>query len=110
MLALRYNFQKLEREAPSTNRMCSKFKEANDFLKWQESDVHEMARTLMEKQEFKNHEFEKMSNKTPALPSLRTAQAGKSETRQNEKRYYKIQKRFYLSVDKCGDQSLIWIL
>ena len=49
MLALRYNFQKHEHEAPSTNRMCSKFKEANDFLKWQESDVREMARTFMEK-------------------------------------------------------------
>ena len=47
MLALRYNFQKCEHEAPSTNRMCSKFKEANDFLKWQESDVREMARTFM---------------------------------------------------------------
>ena len=52
MLALRYIFQNFEREAPSTNRMCSKFREANDFpsgkkvtfMKWQESDVHEMAR------------------------------------------------------------------
>ena len=35
-----------------------------------------------------------MSNKTNALSSLRTAQAGKSETRQNEKTYYKIQKGF----------------
>ena len=47
MLALRYGFQKLEREAPSTNQMCSKFKEANDFLEWQKSDVREMARTFM---------------------------------------------------------------
>ena len=60
MLALRYGFQKLEHEAPSTNRMCSKFNEANDFLKWQESDVHEMARTFMEKNEnSKNHELKK---------------------------------------------------
>ena len=49
MLALRYNFQKHEHEAPSTNQMCSKVKEANDFLKWQESNVREMARTFMEK-------------------------------------------------------------
>ena len=39
-----------------------------------------------------------MSNKTNALSSLRTAQAGKSETRQNEKTYYKIQK--VLSVSR----------
>ena len=73
------------------------------FSKWQESDVREMARTFMKKQEsdvikkshwgmFKIHE--KVSGKTTALSSLRTAQAGKSETRQNEKRYYKIQKGF----------------
>ena len=51
-----------------------------------------------------------MSNKTNALSSLRIAQAGKSETRQNEKTYYKIQKGFILSVDKYDDQSLMWIL
>ena len=38
MLAFKIRFQNFEREAPSTNRMCSKFKETNDFLKWQESD------------------------------------------------------------------------
>ena len=53
MLAFKIRFQKLEREAPSTNRMCSKFKEANDFpsgkkVKWQESDVHEMANDIHE--------------------------------------------------------------
>ena len=85
MLALRHNFQKHEHEAPSTNQMCSKFKEANDFPKWQESGGNENS---------KNHELEKESNKTTAPSSLRTAQAGKSETRQNEKRYYKIQKGF----------------
>ena len=75
--------------------MCSKFNEANDFLKWQESDVHEMARTFMEKKwELKKSWIENVSSKTTALSSLRTAQAGKSETRQNEKRYYKIQKGF----------------
>ena len=47
MLAFKIRFQNSEHEAPSTNRMCSKFKEANDFLKWQESDVREMARTFM---------------------------------------------------------------
>ena len=51
MLALRYGFKNFEHEAPSTNQMCSKFKEANDFLKWQESDIHEMAKTSMEKNE-----------------------------------------------------------
>ena len=60
MLALRYGFQNFEREAPSTNRMCSKLNEANDFPKWQESDVREMARTFMEKKEnSKNHELKK---------------------------------------------------
>ena len=52
MLAFKIQFQNSEHEAPSTNRMCSKFREANDFpsgkkvtfMKWQESDVHEMAR------------------------------------------------------------------
>ena len=50
MLALRYGFQKLKHEAPSTNRMCSKFKEANDVHEMANdihevaSDVHEMAR------------------------------------------------------------------
>ena len=52
MLALRYGFQKLEREAPSTNRMCSKFKEANDFLKWQES-------SWRKNENSKNHELKK---------------------------------------------------
>ena len=56
-VSFKIRFQKLEREAPSTNRMCSKFKEANDFLKWQESDVREMARTFMKKQSSKNHEL-----------------------------------------------------
>ena len=90
--------------------MCSKFKEANDFLKWQESDVREMARTFMEKNEnSKNHEFEKVSNKTTAVSSLRTAQSGKSETRQNKKGTIN-PKRFYLSVDKYSYQSSMWIL
>ena len=48
-VSFKIQLSKREHEAPSTNRMCSKFKEANDFLKWQESDVREMARTFMEK-------------------------------------------------------------
>ena len=59
-VSFKIRFQKLEREAPSTNRLCSKVNEANDFLKWQESDVHEMARTFVEKNEnSKNHELKK---------------------------------------------------
>ena len=52
MLAFKIRFQNSEHEAPSTNRMCSKFKEADGFprngrkvtfMKWQmtKSDVHE---------------------------------------------------------------------
>ena len=74
--------------------MCSKFKEANDFPKWQESGGNE---------NLKNHEFEKENNKTTALSSLRTAQSGKSETRQNEKRYYKSKK--VLSVSRQIQRS-----
>ena len=93
--------------------MCSKFKEANDFPKWQERDIHEFGKevTFMKWQESDVHEMARkwpikeslyerkkwiwlVSNKTNALSSLRTAQAGKSETRQNEKTYYKIQKGF----------------
>ena len=51
-----------------------------------------------------------MSNKTTALSSLRTAQAGKSETRQNGRKVLQNPKRFYLSVDKYNDQNLMWIL
>ena len=65
--------------------MCSKFKGS----KW----LSQVARKFMEKNESsKIHAG--MSGKTTALSSLRTAQAGKSETRQNEKTYYKIQKGF----------------
>ena len=91
------------------------------FSKWQESDVRENGKNIREKQESdvrkshidecpKNSWIWQVSNKTTALSSLRTAQADRSETRQNEKRYYKIQKGFYLSVDKYSDQSLMWIL
>ena len=110
MLALRYGFKNFEHEAPSTNRMCSKFKEANDFpsgkkvkmtrkwrsWNWQESDVHEIGKKVTYQRitlwtSKMNLTSEQWDN---ALSSLRTAQAGKSETRRNEKRYYKIQKGF----------------
>ena len=52
-------FKNFEHEAPSTNRMCSKFKEANDFLKWQESDSHENGKkvTFMKWQSSDVHEM-----------------------------------------------------
>ena len=52
-----------------------------------------MARTFMKNKSSKIMNW-KVSNKTTALSSLRTAQAGKSETRQNEETYYRIQKGF----------------
>ena len=114
-VSFKIRFQKFEREAPSTNQMCSKFKEARKVTSmklarkwrswnWQESDVHEIGkwRSWQESDVIKKVTLERskiswiwlVSNKTNAPSSLRTAQAGKSETRQNEKRYYKIQKGF----------------
>ena len=68
MLALRYGLQKLEREAPSTNRMCSKFKEANDFprngrkvtfMKWQMTFMKWQVTFMARKMTFmKIHEFD----------------------------------------------------
>ena len=69
------------------------------------SDVHEIGKKvtfmkLARKWPIKESLYERqkwtwlVSNKTNALSSFRTAQAGKSETRQNEKTYYKIQKGF----------------
>ena len=76
--------------------MCSKVKD-KWLSQWQESDVREMARTFMKNKVQRIMNWN-VSNKTTALSSLRTAQAGKSETRQNEKTYYKIQK--VLSVSR----------
>ena len=85
--------------------MCSKFNEANDFpsgkkVKWQESDVHEIGKKVTHHESL--YERQKrtwtVSNKTNALSSLRTAQAGKSETRQNEKGTIKSKK--VLSVSR----------
>ena len=71
------------------------------FVKWQERSWKNKSSKIMI--------FEKENNKTTALSSLRTAQSGKSETRQNEKGTIN-PKRSYLSVDKYSDQSLMWIL
>ena len=70
---------------------------ARKWRPWQESDVHGKNVTLSRNHFNERAKFswtQPVSNKTNALSSLRTAQAGKSETRQNEKRYYKIQKGF----------------
>ena len=76
------------------------------------SDVHEIGKkvTFMKESLYERQKWTWLvSNKTNALSSLRTAQAGKSETRQNEKTYYRIQK--VLSVSgQIQWSKLMWIL
>ena len=69
------------------------------FMNWQESDVHEMARTFMKNKVQRIMNWN-VSNKTTALSSLRTAQAGKSETRQNEKKKGTTKSKKVLSVSR----------
>ena len=81
--------------------LCSKSESQATFKSDKKATFVKMARTFMKSKKVtlsKGHIdesstiHEKVSGKTTALSSLRTAQTDKSETRQNEKRYYKIQK------------------
>ena len=94
MLALRYGFKNLSVRLLLLMGCAVSSKKQMTFLSGKKVTFVKRQERSRKNKSSKIMIFEKENNKTTALSSLRTAQAGKSETRQNEKRYYKIQKGF----------------